>query len=93
MFYVYVIKNDKNRNYVGHTNNIERRIHEHNGGLSPYTKNRGPWRLFYLEEYFTRSEAMKREAFFKSGIGRRYLKEKEVEKELELVEQHYRDDG
>jgi len=74
MFYVYVLKNGKGRLYVGHTNNLERRITEHNTGLSPYTKNRGPWELAYSESFDTRGEAMKREKFLKSGKGRELLK-------------------
>ena len=59
---------------MGHTNNIERRIIEHNSGLSPYTKNRGPWVLVYSEAFESRGEAMKRERFLKSGKGREFLK-------------------
>ncbi|KKW02929.1 MAG: hypothetical protein UY37_C0009G0003 [Candidatus Beckwithbacteria bacterium GW2011_GWC2_49_11] len=41
MYYVYVIKSYKNeRHYIGHTNNLKRRIHEHNSGQSKYTKLR-----------------------------------------------------
>jgi len=75
MFYVYVLKNAQSMQYIGHTNNMERRINEHNSGLSPYTKGKGPWILFYKEEYETRSEAMKREKFLKTGKGRTFLKE------------------
>ena len=74
MFYVYILKNAQAKNYVGHTNNIERRIIEHNSGLSPYTKNRGPWVLVYSEAFESRGEAMKRERFLKSGKGREFLK-------------------
>ena len=74
MFYVYVLINTKSKLYIGHTNSIERRIIEHNSGLSPYTKNRGPWNIICSETFTTRGEAMKREKFFKSGKGREYLK-------------------
>jgi putative endonuclease len=76
MFYVYVIYSDLvNRKYIGHTEDIERRLLEHNNGLlGVYTKNKGPWRLVYFESFQTRSEAMKREAELKTGKGRDFLK-------------------
>ncbi len=74
MYYVYVLKNNISKHYVGHTNNIERRIIEHNSGMSPYTKNKGPWEIIYTETYESRGEAMKREKFLKSGKGREFIK-------------------
>jgi putative endonuclease len=60
--------------YVGHTNNIGRRIIEHNSGLSPYTKNKGPWEIIYSETFNTLGEAIRREKFLKSGKGREFIK-------------------
>jgi putative endonuclease len=71
MFYVYVIKSLKNgRFYTGSTNNINKRIEEHNSGKSEATKNIRPFEVCLIEEYKTRSEACKRERFFKTGKGR-----------------------
>ncbi len=44
----------------------------------PSTRNRKPFKLIYTEEYSDKEEAMKREAFFKSGKGREYLKEMNI---------------
>lgn len=67
MYVVYVLKSEKNnRYYIGCTNNIERRIAEHNNGLSRYTKNKGPWVGVYKEEYSSLLEARKREKQIKS---------------------------
>ncbi len=76
MFFVYVIYSDTiGRKYIGQTEDLERRINEHNNGLlGVYTKNKGPWRLVYFEQYQTRSEAMKREKELKTGKGRDFLK-------------------
>jgi putative endonuclease len=76
MFFVYVIYSDSfKRKYIGHTEDLERRIVEHNNGLlGVYTKKKGPWRLVYFEEYQSRSEAMKREKELKTGKGRDFLK-------------------
>jgi len=61
--------------YVGMTNNIERRIKEHNSGYSKYTKAYLPWELIYQETCVNRLEARKREKYWKSGIGKEKLKE------------------
>lgn len=75
MYYVYVLKSQKDgKRYVGQTSDLERRLIQHNSGESRYTKNRGPWVLLYSEEYTTRSEAMIRESYLKSGVGRDFLK-------------------
>ncbi len=67
MYFTYIIKSLKNgKYYIGSTNNIERRVSEHNTGHSKYTKNKGPFELVYKEEYNTNSEAKKREYYFKS---------------------------
>lgn len=74
MYYVYVIKSlTHNNRYVGSTDNINKRLNEHNLGKSRYTSGRRPWQLIYKEEYSTRGEAMEREKFLKSGQGRKYL--------------------
>ncbi|MDQ5953909.1 MAG: putative endonuclease [Patescibacteria group bacterium] len=74
MYTVYVLKSLKNNyRYIGQTNNLNKRLNEHNSGLSKSTKNIRPLVLDYSEEYATRSEAMKRERFLKSGKGREWL--------------------
>ena len=73
--YVYVIRSvSSGRFYTGQTNNLENRFFAHNNGLSPYTKGKGPWILVYSEEFDSRSEAMIREKFLKTGKGREFLK-------------------
>ncbi len=74
MYYVYVILSLKdNKRYVGFTDNLKRRINEHNSGLVKSTKHRRPLRLIYYEEFRTKSDAMKQEKFFKTGKGREFL--------------------
>jgi putative endonuclease len=76
-FAVYIIKSiTTGKLYTGQTHMLAERLLQHNDGSSPYTKNRGPWVLLYKEEFATRSEAMKREKFFKTGKGREFLKNK-----------------
>jgi putative endonuclease len=74
MFVVYVlISQTSGLRYVGQTSDLEKRLNDHNSGESRYTKNRGPWNLAHKESYQTRSEAMRREKFFKTGKGRDFL--------------------
>ncbi len=75
MYFVYVLKSlEDNKRYIGMSSNIERRLKEHNNGLVKSTKNRKPLKLIYFEEFPSKTEALKRENFFKSGSGRRFLK-------------------
>lgn len=75
MYFVYILRSLINgRNYTGSTNNLERRLKEHNLGKSKYTKLTRPFKLVYKEEYLTRLEARRRELFFKTGKGREFLK-------------------
>jgi putative endonuclease len=73
-FFVYVLFSAKlNKRYVGSTSDIERRMREHNGGHSKFTKGGIPWRLIYSEAFETASQARKRELFLKSGAGRKFV--------------------
>jgi len=75
MFFVYVLKsNFAKKSYVGLTNDIKRRLKEHNSGKHFYTKRYSPWKIIYKERYDSFEEARKREKFFKSTSGRRFLK-------------------
>ena len=66
MYFIYVIKSLKNkRYYIGSTNNLKRRLEEHNSGKSKYTRLTKPFRLIYKEEYKTLKEARKREYYLK----------------------------
>jgi len=78
VFFVYVIESaTTGRRYVGQTNGLERRMVEHNSpdhNRRKYTtRHRGPWRLLHQESFPTRSEAMGRERWLKSGAGREWL--------------------
>ena len=75
MFTVYVLRSLKNyRLYIGCTNNLTRRIIEHNTEQSKYTSLTKPFKIIYKEEYSTLLDARRRERFFKTGKGRELLK-------------------
>lgn len=67
MHYMYILQSKKdNKFYIGCTNNINRRVKEHNYGLSKFTKGKGPWILKYEEEFSCLAEARGREKQIKS---------------------------
>ena len=67
MFITYILESEKDgKYYIGSTSEINKRLLTHNNGYSNYTKNRGPFKLIYREEYETLSEAKKREYHLKS---------------------------
>jgi putative endonuclease len=62
MYYVYVLKSKKDDNlYYGSTNDLRRRLNEHNVGKSLATKGRRPFELRYYEAYFNEEDARSRE--------------------------------
>ena len=74
MFYVYVLRSlVNNRYYTGSTDNLDRRLNEHNSGKSKYTKLTKPFVLVYKETYTSRLEAVRRELYFKTGKGREFI--------------------
>jgi putative endonuclease len=75
MYYTYILRSEINGHlYKGSTDNIETRVEQHNAGMVNYTSKYRPWKLVYFETFQTRSEAMARERFFKTGKGRDWLK-------------------
>ena len=75
MFIVYILKsNSAKKSYVGVTNDIERRLREHNSGKHFYTKRYIPWEIIHTESFNAFKEARSREKFLKTTGGRRFLK-------------------
>jgi putative endonuclease len=67
LFFVYILECSDKTLYTGWTNNIERRVREHNHGKTGarYTRSRRPVKAVYVEIYSTLSGALKREARIK----------------------------
>ena len=75
MFYVYILKNEKNgRLYKGFTSDLRTRLKAHNSGFSTFTKNKGPWKLLYYEAFISKRDALREELFLKSGKGKERIK-------------------
>ena len=75
MFYVYVLKGPK-QFYIGSTNDITRRIAEHEANTVQSTKGRGPWKLVYYEASLDEKSSRLREQYLKTAWGRRYLRKR-----------------
>ena len=74
-FYTYILRSIKNNKlYVGWTKDLRRRFAEHNDGKVNSTRYRGPFVLIYYEACLNEVKAKKREKYFKSGYGRKFLK-------------------
>lgn len=76
MFTVYILYSEKYAiHYVGYTSNLNERIKSHNElATKGFTIKYRPWKLIYSDEFQTKSEAMKKEKYFKSGAGREFIK-------------------
>lgn len=79
MFYVYVIQNEKDKIYIGQTEDLEKRLARHNGTLKSKTSsftniNKGQWDLVYKEICKSRAEAITREKQLKSYKGRQFIR-------------------
>lgn len=66
MFFVYILQSEKDKNlYVGATNNLKRRLSQHQDGKVFATKLRRPFRLLYYEAYLAKGDAFRREHMLK----------------------------
>ncbi|OGI17599.1 MAG: excinuclease ABC subunit C [Candidatus Moranbacteria bacterium RIFCSPHIGHO2_02_FULL_40_12b] len=74
-FYVYVMESLKNNNsYIGYTENLRKRLKEHNQGKNKSTKLYLLWKLIYYEACLNINDAKRRENYFKTSQGRKLLK-------------------
>ena len=74
--YVYILKSlITPKTYVGMTDDLMRRLAEHNSFKHFYTKRHAPWQIVWREEYDTLKDARAREKYLKSAAGRRFLKD------------------
>ena len=75
MLYVYVLRsNVDGKFYVGQTDDLKKRVSEHNAGQVPSTRRRIPLELLYYEACNHRKDAVHREKYLKTTYGHRYLR-------------------
>jgi predicted GIY-YIG superfamily endonuclease len=62
MFYLYILCCADASYYIGHSDDLEKRVSDHErGGISAYTRKRRPLKLVFSEQFATREEALARE--------------------------------
>ncbi|MBA7497341.1 hypothetical protein ES704_00069 [subsurface metagenome] len=75
MFYTYILISEKDdKFYVGYTDNLKRRIVQHNDGCVESTKYRRPLKLIYYEVCLNQKDALHREKYLKTTYGKRYIR-------------------
>ena len=75
-FYTYILRSAATgRFYTGHTENLSKRVAEHNNNRTFSIKNRGPWQLVYSEQFATRADAARREREIKRMKSRPWIDE------------------
>ncbi len=71
--YVYIIYSERlDIYYKGYTQYPDKRLFEHNNGMSRFTRGKGPWKMVYLEKFDTKREALIREKQLKK-VNHKYL--------------------
>jgi putative endonuclease len=84
-FFTYVLYSELfDRLYIGQTDNLEKRLHQHNSGKVPSTKPYLPYRLVQVEEFSTRVEALKREKTLK--LGKERIRLRKIITKVELID-------
>ena len=73
---LYVIKSLEGYYYTGMTEDLKRRLSEHNNKTKSFWTKRGTnWEVIYSEEFDNKKDALKKERWMKSGHGKKLLKE------------------
>jgi len=76
MYYLYILLNEaKTKTYTGFTQDVEKRLNEHNSGKVTSSRLYRPYRILYTQAFETLHEARHAERFYKSTTGRRRLKQ------------------
>jgi putative endonuclease len=73
-FFVYILFSQKiNRYYVGYTSDLDKRLQEHNSGISTFTAKASDWKIMFTQQFNSREEAHKRELEIKNKKSRKYI--------------------
>ncbi|MFH1800290.1 MAG: GIY-YIG nuclease family protein [Candidatus Omnitrophota bacterium] len=75
MFYTYVLQSQRDKKfYTGFCKDLRKRFKEHSQGRVASTKGRGPFEVIYYEACIDINDAVVRERYLKTGMGKRFLK-------------------
>ena len=87
MYHVYILQNPLGKFYVGHTDDLDLRLANHNRTdrtLGKYTRKNGPWGLVWSEQHPHRASAMAREKFIKSMKSSRWIRENLLDRSVPM---------
>lgn len=71
---LYILQSQKDNSfYIGYTTDLIKRFKQHNSGESQATRPFRPYILIFYEAFLDRMDAKNREAYFKSGYGRKTI--------------------
>ena len=74
MYTLYILYSENiDRFYVGYTNDLQRRMSEHNRQKKKFTDKGIPWKIVYTETYYSKNEAQSRESFIKRMKSRKFI--------------------
>ncbi len=77
MYYTYALQSIKDGQfYTGYTKNLKLRFEQHNKGLVESTKDRKPLKLIYYESCLDKDDAIRREKYLKSYLGKMFLRKR-----------------
>ena len=75
-YFIYVLRNQQGRLYIGFTENLEQRVWQHGENEASWTRGKGPWELVHHEEYSNRADTLRRERNLKRGRTNQILRDR-----------------
>jgi len=78
MWHIYVIKSKEGKIYIGMSQDIQKRIQNHNSQKNYTTKRGSNWKLVYFEKCDSPNHAREREKYFKNTSGKEWLKRRNI---------------
>ncbi|MDQ2973317.1 MAG: GIY-YIG nuclease family protein [bacterium] len=77
MTYTYILKSEYyDQYYFGHTNNLKKRLSEHNSGKSKHTSNYKPWTIVWYACFIEETTAIAFEKYLKTASGKAFLRKR-----------------
>ncbi len=75
-YYTYVLLSQKDKKfYIGFSEDVFKRLTQHNKNKNISTKSRTPFDLIYYEAHLNKKDALRRESYFKTSSGKRTLRQ------------------
>jgi len=81
MHYTYILKSQStsNQTYIGYTSDLQKRLEQHNQGLSKHSAKFRPWELIFYAAFPNKQLALEFESYLKSHSGKAFMRKRLVE--------------